>query len=119
MANASTYTYDTIPTANTTVIFNPGTNATAIQYFDYAEVIIEFENFYSAYANQSTINGFPRGYLGQSAAVVHNSTASNATLTSLVHTAKVDGLAAIYFTTDCCYNSLAGLPALAAAFNKS
>ncbi|MCJ1239222.1 hypothetical protein MMC14_007216 [Varicellaria rhodocarpa] len=118
MANASSFAYNTIPTAATTVIFNPGTNATALQYFNYAQTIIEFEDYYSVYKNQTTIAGFPSGGKMQSAIVVHNYTGTATTLQSLVHTGITNHLAGIYFTDDCCYNDLSIIGQLATAFSK-
>ncbi|KAL9116847.1 MAG: hypothetical protein Q9187_006622 [Circinaria calcarea] len=119
MSNASTFAYDTIPTPATTVIFNPGTSATALQYFDYAEMIVEFENFYTAYQNQTTIDSFPSGGVRkQSVVLVHSYTGTAATLQSLVHTGIVNELAAMYFTSDCCYQDLSILGQVATAFSK-
>ncbi|SLM40199.1 Spherulation-specific family 4 [Lasallia pustulata] len=119
MSNVSSFAYDTIPTPATTVIFNPGTSATALQYFNYAQTIIEFEDFYTAYQNQTTINSFPSGGVRkQSAVVVHNYTGTAATLQSLVHTGIVNKLAGMYFTSDCCYQDLSIIGQVATAFSK-
>ena len=117
MSNASSFAYDTIPTANTKVVFNPGTSATAVQYFNYADTIVEFEDYYTAYKNQTTINTFPSGGRTQSAVLVHTYTGSTATLQSLVHTGIANKLASMYFTDDCCYNDLIILGHLASAFS--
>ena len=119
MANVSSFAQNTIKTAPTTVMFNPGTNATALQYFDYAQTIVEFEDSYSLYKSQTTIASFPRSRKTQSAILVHNYTDTSTTLQSLVHTGITNRLAGLYFTDDCCYNDLSIIGQVATAFSKS
>ena len=118
MANASAFAYNTVPTADTTVIFNPGSNLTALQYFNYANTIIEFEDYYSNYMNQTTINYFPSGGKKQSGVLVHTYTGTTATLQSLVHTGIINKLAGMYFTDDDNYQDLNIVGQVATAFAK-
>jgi len=114
MRNAANYAYAQVPSDITPVVFNPG-QVSPTQYFQMADTLVEFEGYYSAYNNQTTINTFPSGYKPQSAIIVHSSTATTAQLSSLVHNIIVNQIGGVYFTTDCCYNSLSSLAAFAAA----
>ncbi|MCJ1241540.1 hypothetical protein MMC14_009545 [Varicellaria rhodocarpa] len=105
MANASSFAYATIPTAATTVIFNPGV-IVALPYFYYANTIIEFENSAAEYQNQTTINNFTGGGVKQSAVLVHNYAGTIATLQSLIHTGIANNLAGMYFTDDTNYTDV-------------
>ena len=105
MHSAATYAYNTIPTDTTYVIFNPGT-LSPTRYFNYADTIVEFEGTYANYAGQTTIDTFPDGYLDQSAILVHDTPTTASNIQSLVDTMITDGIDAVYFTYDCCYNSL-------------
>lgn len=82
------------------------TRARCPRYFDYADTIVEFENTYANYAGQTTINTFPDGYVDQSAILVHDTPTTATNIGSLVGTMITDGVGAVYFTYDCCYNSL-------------
>jgi hypothetical protein len=116
MRNASNYAYDTIPTDTTYVIFNPGT-LSPTQYFDYADTIVEFENTYANYEGQTTVSTFPDGYLYQSAILIHDTPTTTTNVQTPVDTMYTDGIGAVYYTYDCCYNSLSStlLNALASA----
>ena len=118
MSNASGFAYKTMPTPATKVVFNPGTNATALQYFNFADTIIEFEDDFTAYRNQTTIDGFPSDERKKSAVLVHNYDGTIATLQGLVYTGILDKLSGMYFTDDCCYQDLSILGQLATAFSK-
>lgn len=106
MHNASAYAYATVPSDITPVVFNPGALAPTT-LFSYCDTMVEFENVSSIYENDSTIATIPSAYRGQSAIVVHD-TAPSTNVKSLVHTMAVDGIEAMYFTSDCCYNALNG-----------
>ncbi|KAL9124860.1 MAG: hypothetical protein Q9175_008166 [Cornicularia normoerica] len=115
MHNASAYAYANVPSDVTPVVFNPGSLApTAL--FSYCDTMVEFENALAEYANDTTIATIPSAYRDQSAILVYNTTAT-ADVKSLVHTMALDGVEAVYFTSDCCYNALNGalLMQLAAA----
>lgn len=103
------------PSAQAQVIFNPGTKDTPAAYFDYADTIVEFENAYSAYQDQATIDSFPSAYRSQSAIIAHDTTASQSELNSRVSNIFANDIAGLYFTNDCCYNALGYLPTLTAA----
>ena len=115
MRNASTYAYANVPSDITPVVFNPGSLAPT-GLFGYCDTMVEFENAQANYANVSTINTIPSAYRDQSAIIAYN-TAGNANVKSLVHTMAINGIEAVYFTSDCCYNALNGtlLMQLAAA----
>ena len=66
--------------------------------------MVEFEDSFSNYKNDSTIATIPAGYRGQSAIIV-NSTPKTANVQSLVHTMAQDGVEAVFFSADCCYNA--------------
>ncbi|CAF9941104.1 hypothetical protein IMSHALPRED_002425 [Imshaugia aleurites] len=114
MQNASAYAYANVPSDITPVVFNPGSLAPT-GLFSYCDTMVEFENTQSSYKNQTTINTIPSAYRDQSAILVYSITTAN--VSSLVHTMALDGVEAVYFTSDCCYNSLNGtlLMQLAAA----
>ncbi|TAQ87023.1 hypothetical protein B7494_g4652 [Chlorociboria aeruginascens] len=114
MEDVSNYAYAQVPSSVTYVIFNPGTSATPTEYFDWADTIVEFEDYYSDYADQTTINTIPASYRANSAIITHD-TPISAPLTSLVHTIIADQIEGLYFTSDCCYNAVALLPQLVAA----
>lgn len=115
MNNASAYAYATVPSDITPVVFNPGALGPT-QLFDYCDTMIEFEGAFSSYKNDTTIATIPSGYRDQSAIIVHD-TPSTANVKSLVHTMALDGIEAVYFSADCCYNSSSStlLTTLAAA----
>ncbi len=106
MHNASAYAYANVPSDVTSVVFNPGSLAPTV-LFDYCDTMVEFENDFSVYKNDTTIKTIPSAYRDQSAILVYN-TASTADLKSLIHTMVLDGIEAVYFTADCCYNTLDG-----------
>ena len=116
MSNASTYAYDTVPSDVTPVVFNPGSLAPT-QLFSYCDTIVEFENTFANYKNDTTIKTIPSGYRGQSAIIVNSTPVKTANIASLVHTMAVYGVEAVYFSADCCYNAFDKtlLTALAAA----
>lgn len=103
MHNASAYAYATVPSDVTPVVFNPGALAPT-QLFNYCDTMVEFENSFSNYKNDSTIATIPAGYRSQSAIIV-NSTPKTANVQSLVHTMAQDGVEAVFFSADCCYNA--------------
>ncbi|KAL9066389.1 MAG: hypothetical protein Q9161_007608 [Pseudevernia consocians] len=115
MRNASAYAYANVPSDITPVVFNPGSLAPTT-LFSYCDTMVEFENALSVYKNDTTIATIPSAYRDQSAILVYN-TASTANVKSLVHTMAIDGVEAVYFSADCCYNTLNGalLMQLAAA----
>ncbi|CAD6581726.1 MAG: hypothetical protein ASARMPREDX12_000648 [Alectoria sarmentosa] len=116
MHNASAYAYATVPSDITPVVFNPGALAPTT-LFSYCDTMVEFEDFSSSYQNATTIATIPSAYRGQSAILVHNTMGTTTNVKSLVHTMAQDGIEAVYFTSDCCYNALNGtlLMQLAAA----
>ncbi|KAF7966133.1 hypothetical protein HWV62_24988 [Athelia sp. TMB] len=117
-SNITNYAHEHVSGAS--VIFNPG-GLSPVKYFDYADTIVEFENYYSDYASPKTISSISASGapLGNSAVLIHDTTATSATIDSLVHTLNADGVEFIYFTQDCCYNAInaAFLLSLAAAVN--
>lgn len=117
MQNASSYAYATVPSDITPVVFNPGSLAPT-QLFSYCDTMVEFENPFSVYKNDTTIKTISSAYRDQSAILVYD-TPGNANIASLVHTMVLDGIEAVYFTNDCCYQSLNAteLLQLAAAVN--
>lgn len=117
MRNASAHAYDTLPSTVTPVVFNPGSLAPTT-LFDYCDTMVEFERAFADYDDDATIATIPSGYRNRSAIVVY-STPGTADVQSLVHTMAADGLEAVFFGTDCCYNSFdaAMLMQLAAAVN--
>lgn len=114
MQNASAYAYANVPSDVTPVVFNPGSLAPK-GLFSYCDTMVEFENSQTSYKNQTTIATIPSAYRDQSAILVYDITTAN--VLSLVHTMALDGVEAVYFTSDCCYNFLNGtlLMQLAAA----
>ena len=116
MHNASTYAYATVPSDVTPVVFNPGSLAPT-QLFDYCDTMVEFENTFANYKNDTTIKTIPSGYRGQSAIIVNSTPVKTANIASLVHTMAYYGVEAVYFSADCCYNAFDKtlLMALAAA----
>ncbi|CAL8581170.1 hypothetical protein XPA_006873 [Xanthoria parietina] len=112
---AAAYVTTKIPSDVTPVVFNPGASTPA-QLFDYADTVVQFENPFSAYQDGATIGTFQPGFNDQTAIIVH-STPSTADLKSLVRTMVQQGIQAVYFGVDCCYNVFSGqlLSALASA----
>ena len=115
MRNVSSYAYATVPSAITPVVFNPGSLAPT-ELFSYCDTMVEYEDALANYHNVTTINTIPSAYRDQSAIIAYN-TARNANVKSLVHTMAINGIEAVYLTSDCCYNALNGtlLMQLAAA----
>ena len=103
MHNASTYASETVPTDITPIVFNVGQLASASQYFEWANTVVQFENSYANYQNYTTIKSIPASTRPQTAIIVHD-TPANAPITSLVHTEAYYKIQSTYFTTDCCYN---------------
>jgi len=103
----ATYAYDSFSDAS--VVFNPGTQSPT-QYFDYCDTILDFEGAYADYGNQTTISGLSSNGspLSKSAIVIHDTPTSttSATIDNLVHTMDLDGVEFVYFTQDCCYNTI-------------
>ncbi|KAL8964638.1 MAG: hypothetical protein Q9183_004316, partial [Haloplaca sp. 2 TL-2023] len=82
---AADYVYSNIPsTVTPIVILNPGAPAPA-QLFDHADTIVQYENAFSSYKDESTIDSFAPGFNEQTAIIVH-STPSTADINSLVDT---------------------------------
>lgn len=105
MENAANYAYDTIPTDVTWVVFNPGT-LSPTQYFNYADFIVEYEGAYSGYSSPTTIESFPTCYLPQCSIVIHDTPNPESDIPSLISTMISNCVGSVYFTYDCCYNSL-------------
>ncbi|KAF2718212.1 putative cell surface spherulin 4-like protein [Polychaeton citri CBS 116435] len=85
------------------IVFNPGV-LTDAAYFDNADLIIQFENAYSAYTSPGTINTFPAGKVEQSVVIAHDApSTAGSTVKSYAKTAAGKDVGAIYFATDCCY----------------
>ena len=103
MKTISAYAYAKVPSDVTPVIFNPGTLGPTA-FFAYCDTMIEFENYYVDYSG-STIGTFPKQYLDQNAILIHD-TSTSANIASLVNTMYADGVEAVYFTSDCCYNAV-------------
>ncbi|KAL9065224.1 MAG: hypothetical protein Q9161_008382 [Pseudevernia consocians] len=101
MQSASSYAYETIPSATTTttkVVFNPGAIPPR-PLFGYCDFIVEFEDPYSNYREATTIRSIPSGTRSRSAILAYNfPTAAN--VANLVHPMKYDGVGAVYFTAD-------------------
>ncbi|KAI4269950.1 MAG: hypothetical protein L6R38_007282 [Xanthoria sp. 2 TBL-2021] len=112
---AADYAYAKVPSAVTPVIFNPGAPA-PVRLFDYADTIVQYENPFSAYQDVATIGTFQPGFNDQTAVIVH-STPSTANVNTLVHSMVQQGIQAVYFGVDCCYNVFSGqlLSSLASA----
>ena len=104
MSNASAYAYATVPSDVTPVVFNPGALAPT-KLFSYCDTMVEFENTFANYKNETTIETIPEDYRGQSAIIVNDTPVKTADIASLVHTMAVDGVEAVYFSADCCYNA--------------
>lgn len=68
--------------------------------------IITCETGYASYRNQTTIDKIPSGFEDQSAVLVHDFNGSTSTSKSLVHTLVQNGVGAVYFSSDCCWNSV-------------
>jgi hypothetical protein len=107
MENAADYAYDTIPREVTWVVFNPGT-LSPTQYFDYADFIVEYEGAYSGYSSPTTVASFPDGYQTQCSILIHDTPDPESAIPSLISTMKSNHVGSVYFTYDCCYNSLSG-----------
>lgn len=103
MHNASAYANSTVPSDITPVVFNTGTLAPP-QLFSYCDTVVEFENPFSNYKNDTTIGTIPSEYRGQSAIIVYN-TPTTANVKSLVHTMALNGVEAVYFGADRYYNT--------------
>ena len=103
MKTVASYAYAQVPSDVTPVIFNPGTKGPTV-FFSYCSTMVEFEDYYSNYM-PTTISSLPAQYLDQSAIIIHD-TPSSANIASLVHTMNQDGIEAVYFTSDCCYNAI-------------
>lgn len=115
MRKISAFAYAEVPSAVTPVIFNPGAVPDSIDYFNYADTVVLFEDYYSNYTGQATINKFPKGYNAQSAIIVHTLTASQTKLNRLVQTIVAKKIGGVYFTNDCCYKGIEYLSKLVSA----
>lgn len=101
--NASSYAYANIPSAVTQVMFNPGMLASA-QLFHFCDTMIEFENPFSNYQNETTIDTIPSADRAKSGIMIYDFP-TTADVCSLVHTMAEDGVGAVYMGTDCCYKT--------------
>ncbi|KAL8667557.1 MAG: hypothetical protein Q9168_007228 [Polycauliona sp. 1 TL-2023] len=101
---AGDYAHSKIASAQ--VVLNPGAPA-PVELFDYAETVVQFEDPYSKYKDLATIKNLPKGTKPKTAIIVH-STPSNADVGPLVKNMVAQGIEAVYFGADCCYNSFDG-----------
>ena len=102
MDKAAQYAYANLQAHATSVIFNPGALAPT-KLFEYCDTIVEYENAFSSYQGDATINTIPGERRNQSAIVMHD-TPETADLTGTVQSMARDGVEAVYFAPDCCYN---------------
>ncbi len=103
---AADYAYAIVPSSVTPVMFNPGAPSPA-QLFEYADTIVQYENAFSSYRGQATIDGFQPWFNDQTAIIVYN-TPSTADIPALVRTMVQQGIQSVYFGIDCCYNVFSG-----------
>ncbi len=119
MDNTAQYAYANLHAPATSVIFNPGALAPT-QLFDYCDTIVEYENPFSNYKGDATINTIPSGNRDQSAILMYN-TPETTDLTSMVQSMAQYGVESVYFAPDCCYNHVSAtlLKQLAAAVSAA
>jgi len=96
---ASAYVYAKFSSAVKKVMFNPGTYA-SIQLFEICDTMFEFENPFSNYGNDTTIEKIPGDYRGKSGIMVDDVPAS-ADVGSLVHTMAYYGVEAYMYSRSC------------------
>ncbi|KAL8766981.1 MAG: hypothetical protein Q9209_006393 [Squamulea sp. 1 TL-2023] len=113
--NVADYAYAKVPSAVTPVIFNPGLPAPA-ELFNYADTIVQYEGPFSSYKDVTTINTFQPGFNAQTAIVIYN-TPSAADIKPSVDSMVQQGIQAVYYGVDCCYQVFSGqlLSSLASA----
>lgn len=106
MKNISSYARSQIGNYpfNNIIVFNPG-EVIDKSYFAYCDTIVEFEDTYSNYQGQATINTFQPLYHQDTAIIINEVSVDKKTVKSLVQTMQVNGIGGVYLTSDCCYNS--------------
>ena len=104
MHNASAYAYATVPSDVTPVVFNPGALGPTT-LFSYCDTMVEYEDTFANYHNDTTIKTIPSQYRDQSAIIVNLTPVKTANIGSLIHTMIYYGIEAVYFSADCCYNA--------------
>ena len=107
MRDVSAHAYATITSRKPLVVFNPGTVVDK-RYFAMADTIVQFENPFADYASLTTIDTFQKGFKKQSAVIAHSTTVGPVKLRNMVKAAQSSNLGGLYFTSDCCYNTLNG-----------
>lgn len=110
MSNAASFAHGGV----STVIFNPGQIITQSQYFDAADIVLDYENTYATFDPNTTPQSIPSQYHAKSA-IVLNTTPSASDVAGVVNSVVSNGIGAVYLTDDCCYNDLNLLSTVASA----
>ena len=95
------------------MVFNPGI-LTDTSYFSDADFIVEFEDGYSSFSATKTPLTIPQQLRARSAILVHD-TPTSADLGEIAKTVAGDGVGMLYLSSDCCWNGVGLIGALASA----
>ena len=83
------------------IAFNPGTIA-ATQYFEYCDLMVEFEASLSDYRIQDPVKRVPAGFRAKTGLQIYD-TPADTDVSTIVAAVAGEGVGAIYFGADCCY----------------
>lgn len=101
-----------------TVVFNPGTkleDGSAAEYFKAADLIVEFENSYSAWTSTVPANDISGGYYSKAAIILYSAPLT-ADYETVVQEAQGMGLGAAYLTNGDDYKTVDSLAKVATSF---
>ncbi|KAL9053915.1 MAG: hypothetical protein Q9162_004488 [Coniocarpon cinnabarinum] len=113
MSSAAAAAHSAFPSS--TVVFNPGAVEDST-YFDYADLIVGYEDFWSKYDPSNTPSTL--GNAAKSAIIVKEVPAG-ADIGVAIATAKADGIGAVYFSSDSDYQVLSLLEQVAEGVGSS
>jgi hypothetical protein len=104
-----------------TIVFNPGTTLeeeSAADYFEAADLIVEFEKSYSEWTSIIPADQFSSSETYGKDAMIVYSAPLTADYEAVVQEAQIMGLGAVYLTSSDDYTSLDTVPKVAASFTQ-
>ena len=86
---------------NARIAFNPGTIAEP-QYFEYCDLMVEFEASLSDFQAQDPVQRVPVEFRAKTGLQIYD-TPADTDVSGIVATVAGEGVGAIFFGVDCCY----------------
>ena len=106
MSEITTYAFNSMPSSDTRVVYNPGTFAPS-HLLTYSNMTVQYEKPYDEYQSINPISQIADGDLRKTAFQIYSTpTSSYGDVEGLVQTMAQKGMEAVYFGADCCYKQL-------------